>query len=243
MNNKDLSETQRPESQSHSQQSQANTMKKATTRATAKNATPRASTSPSTADLSPRERIIAAARHLFGQKGFHNTTTAELATEAAVSTGQIYRHFDAKADIVLAIVEGTVRQRVAEMNAIFDAVEHGNCTLFEAIKAIIDISLAPDDISLSYEITAEAVRNPAVAERLETLVSAYQDGVRRLATLARPDITRDELGAYVDIMMACFIGLGLRTSLRTATDSDTASSRTAALMLRALGLKDDGDTP
>src|SRR5690625_2374605 len=99
--NQDLSETQRPENQSYSQQSQANIMRKTTTRATAKNTPAPASTSPSTADLSPRERIIAAARHLFGQKGFHNTTTAELATEAAVSTDQIYRHFDAKADIVL----------------------------------------------------------------------------------------------------------------------------------------------
>lgn len=218
-------------------------MKKTTTRATAQNAATRASTPSLTGDLSPRERIIAAARHLFGEKGFHNTTTAELATEAAVSTGQIYRHFDAKADIVLAIVEGTVHQRVTQMNEIFDAVEHGDCTLFGALKAIIDISLAPDDISLSYEITAEAVRNPEVAERLETLVSTYQEGVRRLATLARPDIAPDELGAYVDIMMACFIGLGLRTAFNTPTDIDTASSRTAVLMLRALGLESDSDTP
>lgn len=194
-------------------------------------------------DLSPRERIIAAARHLFGEKGFHNATTAELATAAAVSTGQIYRHFDGKADIVLAIVEGTVRDRVAQMNEIFDAVERGDCTLLGALRSIIEISLAPDDVSLSYEITAEAVRNPQVAERLETLVSTYQAGVRRLATLARPDIAADELGAYVDIMMACFIGLGLRTAFNTPPDIDIVSSRTAVLMLRALGLDSDIATP
>src|SRR3546814_14339532 len=35
----------------------------------------------------PRQRIIKAARKLFDAKGFHATTTAELATEAAVSIG------------------------------------------------------------------------------------------------------------------------------------------------------------
>src|SRR3546814_16804418 len=53
----------------------------------------------------PRERIIMAARKLFDAKGFHKTTTAELAAEAAVSIGQIYRLFENKDDVVLALVE------------------------------------------------------------------------------------------------------------------------------------------
>src|SRR5690606_26593701 len=114
-----------------------------------------------------RERIINAARRLFGAKGFHPTTTAELAAEASVSMGQIYRHFDAKSDIVLAIVEKNVHARLAQMDAIFDTVERGKCSIFDAFKAISEISLVLDDGSLSYEILAEAVRNASVAERLE----------------------------------------------------------------------------
>lgn len=186
----------------------------------------------------PRDRIINAARQLFGEKGFHSTTTAELASAASVSTGQIYRHFHAKSDIVLAIVEHSVHERVAQMNAVFDSVEDGALSIFGALKSIIEIALAADNISLSYEITAEALRNPQVADRLENLINFHHDGVRRLAMLARPDIPSDELDAYVDIMMACFIGLGLRTALRTSVDIKQISSRTAVLMLRALGLPD-----
>ncbi|MFA7553907.1 MAG: TetR/AcrR family transcriptional regulator [Spongiibacteraceae bacterium] len=193
-------------------------------------------------DLSPRERIINTARRLFGEKGFHTTTTAELATEASVSTGQIYRHFDAKSDIVLAIVEQSVHERVAQMNTIFDSVERDECTIFDALKAIIEISLIPDNISLSYEITAEASRNTLVAERLETLINFYQEGVRRLAMLARPDIPADDLSAYADIMMACFVGLGLCTAIKTPAEIEQISSRTAFLMLRALGLVDNQNT-
>lgn len=190
-------------------------------------------------DQGPRERIIEAARQLFGEKGFHTTTTAELAAEAAVSTGQIYRHFEAKSDIVLAIVEQNVHDRVTQMNTVFDSVERGEHSIFDTLKAIIEISLAPDNISLSYEITAEAVRNTQVAERLETLISSYQKGVQRLAMLARPDIPSEDLGAYVDIMMACFIGLGLRTALKTSADVEQVSERAAFLILRALGLTDE----
>ncbi|MGK0417386.1 MAG: AcrR family transcriptional regulator [Halopseudomonas sp.] len=191
-------------------------------------------------DQPPRERIINAARLLFGAKGFHPTTTAELAAEASVSMGQIYRHFDSKSDIVLAIVEQNVHMRLAQMDAIFEAVECGSCSIFEAFKTISESSLALDDSSLSYEILAEAVRNASVAEKLETLTTFFQDGVRRLAVLAQPDIPPGGLEAYVDIMMACFVGLGLRTALNSSVDVDQASRSTACLMLRMLGASDDG---
>src|SRR3546814_19304380 len=48
---------------------------------------------------SPRERIVNAASRLFGSKGFYATTTAELAEEASVSVGQIYRLFTDKDEI------------------------------------------------------------------------------------------------------------------------------------------------
>src|SRR3546814_4344628 len=85
---------------------------------------------------SPRERIVNAARRLFGSKGFYATTTAELAVEAAVSIVQIYRLFTGKDDIILAIVEETVRVRFAGMDAIFYAVDRVDLAMFAAIQAI-----------------------------------------------------------------------------------------------------------
>lgn len=182
----------------------------------------------------PRERIIDAARKLFDSKGFHATTTADLASEGAVSMGQIYRHFASKDDIVLTIVEEDVRARVEAMHAIFDAVECGTQTLFGAIKAIASTSLETANSGLLFEILAEACRNPSVAERLEKLTVFYRDGVRRLAALARPDLPAKELDAYADIMTACFIGLGHRTALAPSADIEEASSTTACLMMRSL---------
>ncbi len=187
----------------------------------------------------PRERIIiTAARRLFGSKGFHATTTAELAAEASVSMGQIYRHFSSKDDIILSIVEENARARVAEMHSIFDTVERGEHSMFEAVKAIAAVSLQNSDGGLSYEILAEASRNPSVAERLDALIAFYRAGVRQLAALARPDVSPAELDAYVDIMTACFIGLGHRTAASHSIDVEQTSQNTACLMMRALGLSE-----
>lgn len=185
---------------------------------------------------SPRERIVNAARRLFGSKGFYATTTAELAEEASVSVGQIYRLFTDKDDVILAIVEENVRVRLAEMHSIFDAVERRELAMFEAIKAIAANSLHNEDGSLFYEILAEACRNPTVAERFETQTAFYRDGIRRLAALARPDVPAAELEAYGDVMMACFIGLGHRTAMSPPVDPEATSHSTACLMMRALGL-------
>lgn len=186
----------------------------------------------------PRQRIIKAARKLFDAKGFHATTTAELATEAAVSIGQIYRLFENKDDVIIALVEENTQARIAGMHGIFGAVEQGKQSVFDAIKAIASISIVKSDGGLSFEILAEACRNPLVAERLTALVDCYRGGVRRLAALTRADATAGELEACVEIMMACFFGLGHRTLIAPASDVDQISHETACLLMRALGAPD-----
>src|SRR3546814_13308400 len=84
----------------------------------------------------PRQRILKAARELFDAKGFHATTTAEPATEAAVSIGQIYRLFDNKDDVIIALVAETTKARIAEMNGIFGAGKQGQQTVFTAQKTM-----------------------------------------------------------------------------------------------------------
>jgi TetR/AcrR family transcriptional regulator, repressor for uid operon len=184
----------------------------------------------------PRERIINAARKLFDSKGFHATTTAELAAEAAVSIGQIYRHFEAKDDIVIAIAEAIAEARTAQNNAIFDVVERGELSIFGAIKAIAEMLLRDPEEGLFFELLAESCRNPSVAERMGALIGFYREGIRRLAALARPGAPNDEIDAFVDLMMASFIGLCYRPGIGGAANVEKASYNIAALAMRALGM-------
>src|SRR3546814_3795120 len=73
---------------------------------------------------------------------------------------------------------------------------------------------------------------------MTALVDCYRGGVRRLAGLTRPDATAGELEAYVEIMMACFFGLGHRTLIAPTSDVDQISHETACMLMRALGAPD-----
>jgi TetR/AcrR family transcriptional regulator, fatty acid metabolism regulator protein len=52
-----------------------------------------------------RARIITAAASLFGQKGYHDTTTAEIAESAGVAAGTIYIYFSSKEELLVAVFE------------------------------------------------------------------------------------------------------------------------------------------
>jgi TetR/AcrR family transcriptional regulator, biofilm operon repressor len=50
------------------------------------------------------DRIVAAAFKLFNEKGYYNTTTADIANEANVATGSVYAYFEDKKDIYIQII-------------------------------------------------------------------------------------------------------------------------------------------
>lgn len=60
---------------------------------------PSPSPSPPAADVT-RQRLIRAALELFTTRGYHDTTTAQIAKKAGVAEGTIYRHFASKQQLV-----------------------------------------------------------------------------------------------------------------------------------------------
>src|ERR1700747_1225802 len=52
-----------------------------------------------------RAHILAAARRCFVRNGFHQTSVQDLVREAGMSSGAIYRYFDSKDAMILAICE------------------------------------------------------------------------------------------------------------------------------------------
>jgi AcrR family transcriptional regulator len=56
--------------------------------------------------LEKYNRILEAAYKLFNEKGYYNTTTADISKEADVATGSVYAYFEDKKEIYLKIIEG-----------------------------------------------------------------------------------------------------------------------------------------
>ena len=49
--------------------------------------------------------IVAAARKVFIERGFDAASTAEIAANAGVAEGTIYKYFESKRDVLLAVIE------------------------------------------------------------------------------------------------------------------------------------------
>ncbi len=61
-----------------------------------------------------RAQILACARAVFSERGFHPTSIADICERAGIGRGTLYQHFENKRDVFFAVVDD-IAQRVAEV--------------------------------------------------------------------------------------------------------------------------------
>lgn len=64
-----------------------------------------------------RERLLGAARVAFARRGYHATTTAEIAAAAGCSEPTLFKHFGSKQALLVAAIHATGVQLVATLKA------------------------------------------------------------------------------------------------------------------------------
>ncbi|GII20917.1 TetR/AcrR family transcriptional regulator [Planosporangium mesophilum] len=82
---------------------------------------------------SVQERLVAAAVHLFAEKGFDSTSVQEIVERAAVTKGAMYHYFRSKDDLLYEIYHGLISQQLADLDRILGA----GGTPGEVIRAVI----------------------------------------------------------------------------------------------------------
>lgn len=114
-----------------------------------------------------RVKILAAAEHCFVRAGFHKTTMQDVAAEARMSAGNVYRYFPSKD----AIVAGLVARDRAEVAAGFERLRADDPigSLAAMVRREV-VACGRETAVLRLEICAEATRNPAVA----AVMDAYE---------------------------------------------------------------------
>jgi AcrR family transcriptional regulator len=133
--------------------------------------------SPPAADLT-RQRLVRAALELFTTRGYHVTTTAQIAKKAGVAEGTIYRHFASKQQLV---------------NELYRAAERW------AIKVVQDTPKAEDGDGARAQLTAVAhalvegaARDPSIVKLglLEPLGAILDEESHKVAREFRAAIER-----------------------------------------------------
>ena len=162
-----------------------------------------------------RDQILDAAAAAFARRGFHATTVANIAEEAGISHGLLYRYFSGKEGLVIAIVERTTGE-------LAEAIEAAP-SLDAALDALYASPATPGEEraegALFVEILAEAVRNDSVADVVrqadERVTSALADRLQQ-AQRAREISRKLDPGAAAEVLMALADGFALRLSLADA---------------------------
>lgn len=83
-----------------------------------------------------RDALIAAARTLWGQRGYAEVGTPEIATVAGVTRGAMYHQFADKAALLREVVEVVEQDVMARMAVV--VAESGATTPAEAVRAAVD---------------------------------------------------------------------------------------------------------
>ncbi|MEO7031781.1 MAG: TetR/AcrR family transcriptional regulator [Herbaspirillum sp.] len=108
-----------------------------------------------------RDRILIAARESFVRYGFHAASMTLIAEAAGVSVGLIYRYFENKRAIILAIIEQQLEENRGRIGLLKAAPDFA-LAVFQIFDNWRRNQVGMADCVLAAEITAEASRDPAI---------------------------------------------------------------------------------
>lgn len=158
-----------------------------------------------------RRQVLDAAIRSFRRHGFHATTVAEIAAEAGMSVGHIYRYFAGKDEIIQAIVRQDLEEALAGMAEVEASGQDVYRALVDGFDSAAGRSLDLDRAALMVEIRAEAARNPTVAEVVRKADRVLRANLARVLAASKPDGWSDaDIAARVEVMALVFEGLPLR---------------------------------
>lgn len=175
-----------------------------------------------------RERILCAAQKCFIEHGFHAASMASIAATAEMSAGLMYRYFENKSAIVLAIIgrqlhEG--RRQVAQLRTSSDLAAD-LLDVFERWRAR-DPGMM--NAALFLEMNAEATRDPQIAEALRASDEAIRQDLEALMSRDRAEGGLGLPAATVAtraFILQCFVK-GLAVSAVRQPDHDHAALKVA----------------
>ena len=186
------------------------------------------------ADHARRDHISAAAERAFVRHGFHAATMQQVAEEAGMSAGNLYRYFPSKE----ALVEGICLLDQRERGAAFHALAHCGDVL-GLLETMLRQNLLnkPRHKSVMFlEVAAEAGRNPRIAEMMRANDAEVTAGLIKLFECAKASgqAAADVDSQFAARLMFTYVGGLFRLRALDANFDVEAEATRAMALLRAL---------
>ena len=189
-----------------------------------------------------RRQVMDAASYCFRTEGFHAASMNRIAAQAEMSVGHIYKLFDSKEAIIIALCERDF-QELTELTPLPPPCEAPSLetTMATALKDFAWF-LDRDRAARTMEVIAEAGRNPAIRNLVGSIDARMRERVRVFLASHLPGIPPKDLEARVEQLVLLIQGLSAR--IITRPDVDAAVRATGyEICLRALLQPGRSDTP
>lgn len=154
-----------------------------------------------------KDALIDIARKSFQQNGLHGTTLAVIAKDSTLSVGQIYRIFVNKEEIIEAVVNQIVSERVALFLAQNHDLEQKAVLLARAIPPTDGQRL---DDALLMEINAESLRNPRLLAILQRADQKMKSEATTMIRRHLPQVSEEALADSSELIAIIVEGVAFR---------------------------------
>jgi AcrR family transcriptional regulator len=143
-----------------------------------------------------KRRLVVAGEGLFSQKGFHNTTSKEIATEAGVAIGSFYAYFADKKALFIDVLKRHDEQ-------VFDSIstvrleDIGNTNPRALLTALIEAIIVAHEISPEFhrELTVMVHSDPEIRTVMDGWQEEVTDRIRETLVLWADRIRTKDLEA------------------------------------------------
>lgn len=181
-----------------------------------------------------REQILAAARDVFGHRGFHPTSMEEIAEGARVTKPVLYQHFDSKLDLYLAVLDTTIDELLTATDIALRSTTDNKVRVQETMRAYFAFVDSTDGIyRLLFE--SDVIGTEDVRTRVDR---AHAEVARRIAAVIAEDT---DLGESETLLLGSALqGLAQVAATRWirghtgAMERDEAADLVAALAWRGI---------
>ncbi len=137
-----------------------------------------------------RAQLLAAAREVFVQQGYHSAAMDDIAERAGVSKPVLYQHFPGKLDLYLALLDASSEVLVAAVRDALASTQDNKLRVEATVAAYLDFVDDPDGaFRLVFE--SDLMGEAAVRERVERADDACAHMVSRVIA-ADTGLTDDE---------------------------------------------------
>jgi AcrR family transcriptional regulator len=167
-----------------------------------------------------RLELLAAARQVFAEKGFHEAKVGDIAAAANVAKGTVYLYFEDKRSILVELVD-TLFARISAIILRVDPDADVAAQIKHNIRGIIGV-LVDEPQTLRILFAHASAVDPAFSEKIDS----FYRGLRTMLSASLADGQRLGIVAAGDVQLYATFTMGALKEILLEATTDPSTART-----------------